>query len=78
MLKKAILFLVRQAHHERNHALAVRLDPLAGHGTFGPSLSKDTPVRPGPVEGHCPFVLSLSKGLAQRFPSGNVVRMWGG
>ena len=45
MLNKKVPFMVRHAHHERNHPV------LTMNGTI-----------------HTPFVLSLSKDIAKRFP----------
>jgi len=55
---KRIPFMVRQAHHERNHPLSVRPEPVEGHCPFAPSLPKNV---------HLPFAPSLLKDV--QFPS---------
>jgi hypothetical protein len=38
-LNKSIPFMVRQAHHERNHPFAVHPEPVEGHGSAFPQRS---------------------------------------
>jgi len=66
-LNKSILFVVRQAHHERNHPVVVRPELVEG------SLSKDIALRFLRVNRNRPRDISRppfsSTIIGQRFPS---------